>query len=343
MKTDRVKKHSITTIASLAGVSVATVSRVINNDPNVAEATRRQITALVEKYSFQPKVVRNRMPHIGLLIETGAQSLVFGNFISEILNGVHAYTHAHGLDVSIVPLAGRTFASKEFPRILREHGIHGMFVLGASTRVPYAAMLDDIGMPYVLYGSGTGFDCSNTVSSDEGPGIQQAVEYLSQCSYRTIGYMHVQSAENDLTHRRERYQKLLQERGRHLSPDHDICITTESIDHCAVGRECMQEFLAASRKLPDALICATDDLAMGAMSACAERGITAGKDIGIIGFDDLRTAQFLSPPLATVANPIRTMASYAAASIHRWISGRPEKKNELFPTKFIPRESCPRR
>ncbi len=331
-------KVTITDIAKRAGVSKTTVSRVLNDKPDVDKETREQVLAIIRETGFVPQtqavnLVKGRTGLIGLLVPslTNPYSLTVIQGVAEAL----AET-----DYEMI-LYTTSMASKNqelFVKRLTRNLTDGLLILLPRNFREYEDRLIKSQFPVVLIDHrGLSSDFPSITASNR-KGAFEAVRYLIGLGHGRIGFV---SGLMDFGCSRERlegYRDALSEAG---IPYEDGLVRYGDFTE-ASGYHCCRELLECSRK-PSAVFCSNDDMALGAMQAARDMGAEVPRDVSIVGFDDGPKASFSSPQLTTVRQPLQAMGRRAAEILLRRIEGEvPRDKEVVLETELVIRGTCGR-
>jgi DNA-binding LacI/PurR family transcriptional regulator len=312
-------------IAAQAGVSEATVSRVLNGKPGVAPATRQAVIEALDSFGYE-RPARLRQPRAGLigLIVADLSNPIFPAFAEVIENtlAVHGYTAV------LCALAPGGINEDDYTDLLLERGVSGIiFVSGlhADSQADHGRYkrLTDRGLPIVLVNGYAGEVDATFVSSDEAGSMELAVAHLAQLGHRRIGLAVGQERFVPVIRKTQGYRKGMADRLGATDVDHWIANTIFSIE----GGE------AAGRQLLDdrctAICCASDMMAIGAIRGARQRGLRVPEDVSVVGFDDSPLMGYIDPPLTTVRQPVREMALVAVRSLLDEIQGVGSPHTEL--------------
>jgi len=328
---------TIIDIARVAGVSKSTVSLVINGDKRVRPETRASVEAAMERLGY----VYNR----GAANLRGTKSSLVGLVINDLTNPFFAEL-AVGIEdalfkLGLVPILANTNEDAERQaqvlKTLQEHGVAGIIMSPArSTDAWTLANQMPRSVPVVLTMRRISGSPLPYVGPDNGAGARQAVSHLLGLGHRRIGF--IGGDVNMLTQqeRQAGWREALKDAG--ISVDEKLVIPAAS--NRRGGREGLEEALALP-KPPTAVLCYNDMVAIGATRALINRGMAPGKDLAIVGFDNIAEAEDNAPPLTTVSVGTAGLGVHCAASLLGLIRGEdPAGLSYNSPTQLIVRESC---
>jgi LacI family transcriptional regulator len=334
---------TIKDVASRANVAVGTVSRVVNNHPDVDEELRSRVLQAAEDLKYRPNArARSLARNSSALISFILSNRDFLHpFHSHVLQGVQEFCEKAGYFVMYTRFEySPDINAAEFilPLVLQSHGMTDSVVLAGTNYQNFSDALESRDIPYVLlannFVSEGGRKPVNQIRFDDDAGAADAVRYLIQLGHTRICYIGDISAP----WYRTRYQAYLREMERaRLQP---IAQTLGmSDDRFTNGLKSVQEIL--DQKVPiTAIFAGTDDVAFGAWEALRRRGLEVPRDVSLIGFDD-QQPQLVFPALTTVRVDTgevgRQLAKMAIARLKT--NGRPVPE-VIVPTKLMKRETC---
>lgn len=290
-------------VAAAAQVSMKTVSRVLNREPNVREETREKVMAAVERLRYVPNLsarslAGNRSFLVALLYNNPS-----GNYLMEVMSGVLSACEEHDYAMLMCPLeAGGAELIAHVDALIRRAQPDGLVLTPPLTDVPeLIEHLRDVGMPFSSISprdrsGGIG------VGMDETRAAYDMVMHLVSLGHRRIGHISGHAAHGASGWRLAGYRQALK----------DAKIRYEA-SLVVPGEFSFESGVRAARRLldraepPTAIFAANDDMAAGVISAAHERGLGVPGDLSVCGFDDIPLAHQISPPLTTVQQPTRAM------------------------------------
>lgn len=306
-------------IAEAAGVSISTVSRVLNRRAGVNEETRRKVLRVLAEKPYSPR-------GLGALQRTG----VLGLLIPELSNPVFPAfaealeTRAAGRGYSTVLCNTRSASirEEEYVRMLLARGVEGMvFVSPEATDVrashDHYRQLKAEGVHMVFVNGGMPSLEVPDVGVDEQAAGYLATRHLAELGHRTIGFVSGPTRSMPARLKATGWAVALEEAGL----PHGV----ELIEHApygpAGGASAMGRLLDGSR--PTGVICSSDLMALGAISEARRRGLTVPRDLSVVGFDDIPLAAYCTPALTTLAQPILEIARAAVDGLLADMEGGP--------------------
>ncbi len=325
-------------IARMSGVSRSTVSRVVNGDPNVSERTRTKVLALIQSVGFQPNLAARglavgRTRVIGLVIPAALSAIFSDPYFPILIQGVAAACYAREYSVMLW-LAEPEAERKTINRVLYNGLIEGVVVASMLMDDAILQRLAESQHPFLTIGRHPTDEQINFVDVDNRSGAYQGVTYILHTGRRRVATI---TGPHNMIAGRDRYlgyQDALRERGLHLQPE----LTAEGQFSDISGYLAMKQLLPHR---PDAVFVASDAMALAAMRAIQEAGLSVPDDIAIVGFDDIPAAANSHPPLTTVRQPIQRTGSVAAEMlIERIEHPEPQPCRVILPTELVIRSSC---
>jgi len=325
-------------VAREAGVSLMTVSRVINDKEGVGQATRERVQAVVEQLGYRPSdiargLVTKRTGTLGLVMPDVANP-----FFAEVARGAEHVAYDAGYNLFLCSTGEDTQRELEMLQSLEEKRVDGVLV--CSSRLEESVLEEAIAShpAVVLLSRRLESDDVGIVMINDVEGGQMATEHLLRAGHRAIGFLAGPPISESGRSRAQGYRATLVAAGVSLDPDW----TCHCLPTVEGGREMARGLLAAHPELT-ALFCHNDLVAIGALQACADLGRAVPTDIAIVGFDDIPLAALVSPSLTTCRVPRYEMGSQAMQLLLEKISGcaGEECKEIIFQPELVVRDSAP--
>lgn len=300
-------KLTIQDIARLAGVSKATVSRVLNHKPDVDPATRERILKIMEEQGFVPSITaaglaggRPRM--IGVLVP----SLTWP-FIPEIVQGVAEFVERSSYELILYSISHVRDRSAALDRILDTRLTAGLVAITPGQSAARLTQLYEQGFPVVIIDDQGLPTSAPWVGADNRTGALQAVRHLIGLGYQHIGHIKGPASYQCSQDRYQGYCQALIEAG--MTPDPALVVQG---DFEMAGGRAAAHLLFSLAQRPDALFVANDHMAWGVMEVAEEVGLRVPEDVALVGFDNMATSAHKRPPLTTVRQPFHEMGQRAA-------------------------------
>lgn len=300
-----------TDVAQRAGVSTATVSRVLNNPHSVRAPVRASVEKVIVELGYLPHgaaraLASSRSRTVGAVIPT-VNNEIFAAAINALEESLSARGYTLVLSVSNYDLD--TEATQV--RRLIECGIDGLVLVGNDHSTETCRLVDQAGVHHVSILSYDPASGRPNIGISNRAGGRRAVDHLVGLGHRRIGMICGLRAHNDRARGRyEGFRDGLARAG--LRPDPDAVLQKPYT--IEAGREALAELLRAG-PLPSALVCGNDVLALGVMLEAQSRGLDVPRELSIVGFDDLPLARHFRPGLTTIAVPVAEAGRQAGAAI----------------------------
>jgi DNA-binding LacI/PurR family transcriptional regulator len=331
---DRRMSHTMREVAKKAGVSPATVSRVLNkNTRYISPETAKRVLEVVDQLNYFKNVNARRLA-------TGRSDL-FGLVISEIANpyfpeiirGFQETAWERGFDVLLFNTEYNPERTKAVIRKLVERDVRGVAILTSSVDRKATAELTAAGVGLVFSNLGPAGKLVSNVSIDYQRGISQAIEHVVALGHRSAAVIAGPESNYTAVIIKRALLAGLSERKLNLLP------VIESNYRVDAGASAMRALLSL-REMPTVIFCGSDLIAMGAMNALEEAGLGVPQDVSVIGIDDISFAFLARPPLTTIRVPREQLGVLAFQALDKMmILKRPKGKDYYIETELVVRRS----
>ncbi len=329
---------TIKDIARLSGCGVATVSRVLNDHPDVSNETRQKVMAVVEKHGFQPnanaKHLKQQTSTSIVIIVKGIMNMLFADLVEKL----QALLREAGQDAAVYYLDEDANEVAYACQLCRERKPIGIIFLGGDLEL-FQAGFSPITVPCVLLTNTArelGFQNLSSFTIDDSLAAQQVIELLYSRGHRSIGLLGGNWSCTQISHRR-------------LTGCRNACLRLDlpfDVDwQCEPCRYSMPEAYAATKVLlkrcPDltAIFAISDVMALGAIRALYDLGKRVPEDISVVGYDGIVIGQYSMPRLTTVRQDTQQLAERGVDALLRSIQRRSPPVHELVPFHLIQGES----
>jgi LacI family transcriptional regulator len=330
-------RPTIADVAERAGVSIATVSRVMNKTGPVAEATAARVESVIFELNFTPHAAARGLASrktntLGLVLRD-----ISGEFFQPMLRGIESGTRDFGYDLLIhcTHRAPDENVPRSYP--LGEHNADGLIVFTDSLDETEVARLNRAHFPLVLLYRSSLPDLNiPCITVENKAGARKMIDYLiEERGYQRIAFLAGPDGEEDSYWREMGYRESL---AAHNIPFDPTLVRRGGFNE---GRAyaIVQEWLSVGF-YADALFAGDDESTIGAIAAFKEAGLRVPEDIAVVGFDDIPLARHLTPPLTTVRAPIEQAAREAVNQLVRLIRTGEADSLILLPTELVIRRSC---
>lgn len=331
---------NIRDIARIAGVGVSTVSRVINNHPDVKEQTRERVLEVIRENNYIPNnsarnLKKNNTNNIGVLIKG-----VFNPFFSEMLDSISKRISKAGYSMI---LEHHDYLSNDemnnLISMIKEKRLQGVICLGGNFTEVKNDDFNDIGVPVVLtsinHKYGKEFSNFSSVSIDNEKSAYSATKYLIDCGHKNIALMLGDEYDIGIGHLREAgYLNALIDNNIKFNKEYRILG-----DYNYKGAYEETNRLIKKHKEVTAIFAISDIMAVGCAKAIKDNGLEIGKDIAVVGFDGMDISEFYNPTITTVIQPKLEMAKISVDLLLDLMSNRTDNKHIILNTELVVRES----
>jgi LacI family transcriptional regulator len=328
---------TITDVARLAGVSIKTVSRVMNAAPNVTPATQDKVKAAALALNYEPNqsarvLAGSRSYSIGLVYENPHEF----SYLKHVLDGAFEVCGELGYSLLLKPCrsedANLVSVVRQFVAQTRVDGIILPPPLGdvdALTRY-----LEEQAIPYAQIAPREDQQGAIVVRSADEVASRQMTGHLLDLGHKRLGFIKGDPRHGASELRFEGYVQALREAGL----DYDESLVREGQFDFDSGARAGESLLALTQA-PSAIIASNDDMAAGVIFVARQQGLQVPEDLSVVGFDDTPTAAHIWPPLTTVKQPISEMTALAVASLIGQVRGDEPMPHGLFDCELIVRGS----
>lgn len=328
-------RATIADVARRANVSIATVSRVVNNTGQVAEETRARVARAIQDLHYTPqdaaKGLASRRTHrIGLVVKE-----INGAFFQPLLRGIEETMRGSGYDL-LIHATHETSAASTAGYALGSHNTDGLIVYTGSMAEQEILRLHAIGFPLVLlYQTPPRQAAIPHIVIENVDGTYRLIRHLITLGRRRIAFLEGPHGNEDSHWRKIGYEQALIEHG--LALDEGLVGYGGFMEQFA--HETVKQWLDARLNF-DAVFAGADDAALGVLAAVREHGLRIPEDIAVVGFDDIRLAHHLTPALTTIRAPIRETGQTAVKHLLAIIRGEQRPIETRLPVELVIRESC---
>jgi LacI family transcriptional regulator len=334
------RRYTIKDIAEQSGVSLSTVSLVLNDNPRISQSTRTRVLSTIERLGYQP----NRMARALAWRHTRTLAVLVPQirhafadvYFGEIVSGIYDRACRLGYKILLEVARNEFVDGKEYRQLYDQKFVDGIMFIGANSRHRFVSELTDGSRPFLLVNNYSKEFDLNYVVSNSRYGGWQAAKHLVRLGHRRIGFIaggvaEIQTSQDIL----ESFREVLDESGIGYDPNlvMDGWLTEEG------GMNAAEEML---RRNPDvtAILALNDKMALGAMKKLNELGLRIPQDIAVVGFDDIPQASFAIPGLTTVHQPLYEIGKLACERMVELIHGKTSRVQEVIPIYLTIRESC---
>jgi LacI family transcriptional regulator len=323
-------------VARLSGVSQPTVSRALRDDPKVSASTKQRVREAALALGYAPNAI-GRALSVGHSTRVGLVVTDLENqFYAHVISPMHQELERLGYELVLITESSETAPVAE--RAVA-NGLCGLVLTTTSLDSVLPVRLKDRGVPFVYFNRTAAAVNADAVTVDPEPGMRELVDAVIACGHRRIGAIFGPRNTSTGEAREQALRNLLEEQGILLGRKH-VRHGAFDFDTGYVG---CRELMNGSER-PTLVVCGNDVVALGALNAAAELGMSVPTDVSIVGFDDLPTSSWPLIQLSTVAYDLDGMSRAAARLIvERVEKGRDNPPSEsVFPTHFVARRTLGR-
>lgn len=332
-------KSNLKAVAAVAGVSTSTVSRYLNGTLSLSEDTELRVIQAVDQTGYErqrrkPSTDANRRRVMGLLMpEVGNQ------YFGAIADAIVEAAEQQGFSVVIGSTLNHSRKQAKYVDLLSNLSVDGLLYIGNFPSNDALAGVISSGMPVVVVDEAQeGVPSVDSVLADDYSGAYQAVSYLTNLGHRRIALATGPADLHSVKERRRGYRDVLEKAG--IDADDQLDIVGSFSDE--FGAAVLTQILA-SKSRPTAVFAASDIIAIGLMVAARTLGVRIPEDLSVVGFDDIQTAQYVTPRLTTVRTPLDETARAAVSLLaERLESPQRKPREEVVSVALVVRESATR-
>jgi len=327
---------TIRDVAREAGVSVATVSRVLNDSGPVRDSTRTRVRDVARRLHFSPNTTARSLSTrqtktLGVLLPD-----VYGEFFSEIMRGIDQQAQQRGFHVLLSGAHNRPGEVEAAVHAMRGR-VDGLILMAAELDLEVLERSLPERVPAVLINADHDASRFDTINIDNYGGAAAMTAHLLELGHRGISMIGGSARNRDASERQRGFIDTLQRAG--ITPRPEWLVAgdfTEASGYAAA------ETLLTAEKRPTAIFAANDSMAVGVLSAVRNAGLRVPEDVAVVGFDDVPIAKYVNPALTTVRVAISALGACAAERLFETIraQNRHHRKHELQPTELVIRGSC---
>ncbi|WP_026695103.1 LacI family DNA-binding transcriptional regulator [Peribacillus kribbensis] len=328
--------YTIKDVAKKANVSIATVSRILNNQTGYSEKTKKKVLTVIEELGYHPNAVArglvNKRTHtIGVLVPA-----LSSMFVAEVLDGIEKAANEAGSSIIVCHTESNGEKTMNYLQLLNEKRIDGIIFTSGILKDEYYEFTSKMKIPMVLLATLSHKHPVPYVKVDDYKASYAAAEYLVAKGHTKIGM--ISGNKMDIIAgipRIEGFKKALE--------DHGISVNEKNVVYCEGfafldGVEGSRKLLEQNPELT-AIFAASDELAIGAYSTLYQMDLRVPDDLSIIGYDNLSIAKMSIPPLTTVEQPLIKMGEEAARMVFSMLESGEAAKSRIMPHQMIERLS----
>ncbi|MFL0245369.1 LacI family DNA-binding transcriptional regulator [Candidatus Clostridium stratigraminis] len=327
---------SIKDVAKEAGVSIATVSRVLNDVDVVNEDTKKKVQDAIKKLGYRPNIIARSLKTqksrtIGIIIPD-----ISNQFYPEIVRGAEDVSNIYNYNIMLCNTDLDPDKEMEYLRVLKEKMVDGVIYMSNSLEAEMINLIKELELPTVLVETTDKENTFPSVTIDNEKAAIDAINYLVKKGNKKIAYIGShEDAVNAAAYRFAGYRAALKKNNLELKDE-----------LCSFGGLKPQDGYEGIKKILEnneieAVFCASDELAMGAINALRDMGRKVPEEIDVVGFDNIYSAAYFYPKLTTVEQPMYDMGSVGMRMLIKIINGAELVQHHfVLPHQIVERDSC---
>lgn len=328
-------KITIKEIAKRAGVSTATVSRIINGQAGYNEETKMKVMQIIEETGYMgnasalKEFTKSKVDQLVALLVPDLET----NFYAKIIMGIEDIARSEGYSVLICNTGKEGENALEDIKVLKKRKVSGIALIGITPNDEVYQMLENTNIPYILISTMSFKYPIPYIKVDSVHAAYTAVNYLIQQGHTEIA-MITGTSKSGISNRELGYRTAMQEAGLTIKETR-ICRGDFSFES---GRNETLKLLELDQQI-SAVFAASDDMALGVMSAAYEKGILVPEQLSVIGYDDTKIAKMSIPPLTTVAQPLYDMGQKGMKLLMQYMDTKDKPSSIILPIELKVRKT----
>ncbi len=331
------KKLTVKEIAQMAGVSVTTVSFVLNNKPGVSDTVRQRVQEIIDENHFKPnlnskKLLKNKSYNICLLINSFSSPFE-DLFYFDIARGILNQCSQYGYNLIMSKYLNDT---EDLPDIIYSGDVDGVIFL-QEISASVMQKVNEIDIPFVVVDALKVMDNITSINPDYSTAAYDATNYLIDQGHRDIVLIANKELDAFFAQIYQGFQKAMADNGLPLYKN-QLGISVPGEDEAC---RAVQTLLAKPEDRPSALLCATDILAIGAIRGAQKVHLSVPNDVSVVGIDDIFLSRYIEPKLTTISVNKEAMGVYAMDLLYKKIKGKTPESISL-PMNLVVRDSVKR-
>jgi LacI family transcriptional regulator len=333
------KRVTIKDVAKKAGLSITTVSLVLNNKGRVGEETRRKVLQAIEELGYYPErsarnLASRTTGNIGFIL-TEEHFSRSEPFYTKIFLGTEFESRNRNYYVLLTTVPSQ-FSKDSNPRFLLENNVDGVIFAGKVSK-KYVKYVEELGIPFILVDFDIPERKVSAVMIDNVRGGELAVEHFLKLGYKKIAFIGGDIEHPSIKERLEGYKRAMERAG--VKCEDELCVIDEPDTRVINGYRACEKLL--SKFKPDAIFSANDAMAIGCLRFLKEKGIKVPDEIAIIGFDDIEACIHVEPRLTTIRVDKEELGVVAVKRLVEMIKNPGAGINRVYvPVELVVRESC---
>lgn len=327
---------SIKDVAREAGVSIATVSRVINKVDVVNEDTKKRVQEAIDKLGYSPNIVAQslktqRSRSIGILVPD-----ISSQVYPEIVRGAEDVANMYDYSIILCNSDFNLEKEKKYIKVMKEKMVDGMLYMSSSLDPEILEYIHQLKMKTILVETTEDERIIPSVTIDNRNAAKDAVQVLIEKGHKRIAYIGIKKdRRNAWAKRFDGYEDAMKEAGLEMDPQ----LTYYGDLKAQTGYKGINAILEATDKV-DAVFCGSDEIAMGVINGLRDKGIQVPEDVSVMGFNDIYEASIFYPKISTVAQPLYDMGSVSMRMLVKILKNEPnDSEHIVLPYQLVERDS----
>ena len=327
---------TIKDVAKMAGVSISTVSRVINNSKPVSSDIRDQVLRVIKETGYVPNpvarsLVTKKSNIIGVIVPD-----ISSLFVGDLLSGIEEIGRMYEYDIFLCNTYGESERELKYINLLKSKAVAGIIFVSEKLEKPQIDLVKESQIPSVYISKNAKDFDVYSIGIDHKQASYDMTNYFINKGKQKIAFLRASVEDNiEDSERYKGYKKALEDSGIDL--DKSLVLQGDSTNESGYR---IVEMLIEKGNIPEAIFASSDELAVGALNALLDNRINVPKDVSIAGYDDTRIASMIRPSLTVIKQPIYDMGAVAARIIVKLIDNQDvEEKYIILPHTLIERQS----
>ncbi|NIB42383.1 LacI family transcriptional regulator [Pseudomaricurvus alkylphenolicus] len=327
-------RPTIKDVSKLAGVSIATVSNVVNGHPNVTDSTRSKVEDAIHKLGYQANRAARSLPagQTGLLGYRMPDGKRLNVSLDTFLHQIVEHAGAIGLEVLLfAPRPGQT-EQEAYSEVLIRGGVDGFVLSGIDYHDPVVKYLLERKVPFAAFGRADEYPGAAWVDVDGAEGLRLATEHLIESGRKNVAFIGWPAGSLTGDERYRGWQQAMLAAGR----DIDNATVLRVLDGYEIGISLTRQLLDSG---VDAVACVSDTLALGVMAGLRRLDLVPGEEMAVVGFDNVSAGELVEPGLTSLDQPMADVASELVGRLSRILRGENPGQGLLLPPRLVVRGS----
>ena len=316
---------SIKDVAREAGVSIATVSRVLNDIDVVNEDTKKKVVDAIKKLGYRPNIIARslktqRTKTIGILVPD-----ISNQFYPEIVRGAEDVSNIYDYNIILCNSDLDIKKEKEYLRVLKEKMVDGVLYMSSSLSPEIMDIINELDLKTILVETSDKEGRLPSVTIDNVKASSDSTGFLISKGLKHIAFIGTErDSLNAWNDRYVGYENAMKKAGMEINPNliHLSSIKMKS------GYEAVLKFIKSGDRF-DGIVCASDEIAMGAINALRDNSIEVPKDVSVVGFNDNFAASIFYPKITTISQPTYDMGSVAMRMLIKILTKKPLEESQF--------------